>query len=122
MPNCEPSTKRVEALTSTAAASTSRVKRRAFRRSEVTMASARPGAVTADVLDGLIEAVNHPDGEDVVEILGVPVLLGGRPRRRHEGPRPLVAAELHSRLAETCGGPREESRRHRGIHEERLDG
>src|SRR6266542_4126584 len=35
MPNWEPSTKRVEALTRTAAASTSRVKRRALRRSDV---------------------------------------------------------------------------------------
>src|ERR1700693_4221466 len=42
MPNCEPSTRRVEALTRTAAASTSRVKRRLLRRSNVTMASARP--------------------------------------------------------------------------------
>src|SRR3989475_686665 len=42
MPNCEPSTSRVDALTRTAAASTSRVKRRAWPRSLVTIASARP--------------------------------------------------------------------------------
>src|SRR5690606_27870304 len=41
-PNCSPSTKRVEALTRTAAASTSVVKRSAARRSVVTMASLCP--------------------------------------------------------------------------------
>src|SRR5207244_4434331 len=42
MPNCPPSTSRVDALTRTTAASTSRVKRRAWPRSLVTIASARP--------------------------------------------------------------------------------
>src|SRR5712692_5319115 len=42
MPNWPPSTSRVEAFTSTAAASTSRVKRRACSRSLVTIASASP--------------------------------------------------------------------------------
>src|ERR1700675_772697 len=42
MPNCEPSTRRVEALTRTAAASTSRVNRRLFQRSDVTISRASP--------------------------------------------------------------------------------
>jgi len=41
-PNCSPSVKRVEALTMTAAASTSRVNRRAATRSVVQMASVWP--------------------------------------------------------------------------------
>ena len=52
MPNWLPSTSRVEALTSTAAASTSRVKRRARREVAGDDGLGEPGAVAPDVGDG----------------------------------------------------------------------
>ena len=84
-PNSKPSVKRVEALTKTAAESTSAVKRSAAARSpSVTIASARPEPCAAMKRDRLVERVDDLHRQDQVEVLGVPVRLG---RGRRAGQR-----------------------------------
>ena len=83
-PNSPPSTKRVEALTTTAAASTSWVKRRAAARSAVTIASEWPGPVAVHVVDGGVERRHHGDAHLEVEELATPVLVGRRGDRRQQ--------------------------------------
>lgn len=95
--NSEPSTRRVEALTRTAAASTSHVKRRARPMSFVTMDSAKPVPWRRRWATGLVESGDDTDGEDVVEVLGIPVLGGGRLRRGNIAPRLLIAEPRKAR-------------------------
>ena len=59
-PNSSPSTKRVEALTSTAAASTSRVKRSAASQVAGDDGLGVARAEAGDVVDGLVERADHP--------------------------------------------------------------
>ena len=86
-PNCSPSVKRVEALTTTAAASTSEVKRWAAARSPVTMASVWPDAVAGDVVDGPVEVVDDRHAQLQVQELPGEILVGGdaHPHRAHDG-------------------------------------
>src|SRR5262249_4414173 len=60
-------------------------------------------AVTADMLDGLVEIVHDADGQDQVQILLVPVALRRCHRAGHEGLGARAAAHLHARLGEPRG-------------------
>src|SRR5690242_14071077 len=51
------------------------------------------GAVSGNVADGFVHAVDGPDGENRREIFGAPIILRGR-LHRHDLPRRLIAAEL----------------------------
>ena len=80
-PNSSPSTNRVDALTSTAAASTSAVNRSAAAQVARDDGLAVPRAVAGDVVDGGVERRHDPHRELQVEELVRPVVLarGGHP-------------------------------------------
>ncbi len=58
------------------------------------------GAVGVDVLNCLLDAVHHADGDDHVQVLGLPVLLGGFLDVGYFGADRLVAPHRHAVLAE----------------------
>ena len=93
-PNSSPSTKRVEALTSTAAASTSAVNRSAAARSTGDDGLAVARAVAGDVVDGVVERVDHPHRQLEVEELAWPSRRRWPRRRRARAAGRLVADQL----------------------------
>ena len=85
------------------------------------MASEWPGGVAVDVLDGLLDGVDHAHGEDQVEVLRGPVVLVGRRdlEARRGGAGALAAAQLHAAVgqrAEQVG----EQIAPVGVHQQRL--
>ena len=63
------------------------------------------GAVLRDMGHRVLERIHHPDGEDIVQILGRPVLLGGG-RELHvpqDSGRPGTAAQFHMMLLHAGG-------------------
>src|SRR5690606_9254797 len=74
-------------------------------------------AVAGDVVDGLVQAVDHPDRQLQVEELVRPVVLGGgrHPVLAQRGAGRLVADELDT--LEAGGDLGEEAVGHRPVHE-----
>ena len=89
-PSSSPSMNRVEAFTSTAAASTSATNRSAARTSAVTMASEWPEPKRAMCADGAVEVVDHAHGHRR------PQELGGEVGSRRPPPRRARSARTRS--------------------------
>jgi len=84
----------------------------------VTIASRR---VARDEGEGGVERGHHGDAQDEVQVLGVPVRVGGGFQVGDEGAARRVAAELAAARAERGGDPGQELRRDRLVHEQVLD-
>ena len=120
-PNSPPSVNRVDALTRTAAESTSAANRRAAARSLGDDRLGVAGGPAADVLDRLVEVGDDGRGDVEGEVLGRPVLVGGRhhPVVRREG---RVAVDGHAGVLQRGDDPRQELVGDVGVHEQRLGG
>ena len=121
-PNSPPSVKRVEALTMTAAASTSATKRRAAACDPVTIASVWPEECRRMCVDRGVEVGDDGRGDLQAEVLGVPV------RRPWPVRRPSNAANAASPWTVTPAPCRAATTRgtnavgHGLVHEQRLGG
>src|SRR5664280_3541637 len=88
------------------------------------------GAVMVDVVYGLFHSVNDSDVQDVIIVLGVPVLLGGRSELQVLGAccclekmsGGIIDAELNMFLTKLCGYGWQVVRRDRSIDQQRLHG
>ena len=93
----------------------------------MTIASVCPELQVADVLEGLVERVDDPDGEVERQVLGRPVLVGGRHARRPRPGRaravassPWIVTPASASIAER---DRAGTRRRRAcVHQQRLGG
>ena len=121
-PSSPPSLKRVLALTMTAELSTSATNRRAAARSRGEDGLGVARAVPGDVGDGRVDRVDDGDGEDLVEVFGVPVAGLGGDHGRHERPAGVVAAELDPGINEGLRDAGEEAGGGRAVDEQGLDG
>jgi hypothetical protein len=72
--------------------------------------------------DGLLEALDNLDGENVIEVLRIPVTGLGRTGAGDERARARVGTELDTRLLEAGRRRREELRRDASVNEQRLHG
>ncbi|MNE12049.1 hypothetical protein D3C80_1048290 [compost metagenome] len=74
-----------------------------------------------DVLDGLVQAIDHTDRQDRVEVLGVPVGLGGR-FGLDDRPGALAATQFDALLLEAAGHFRQEALGHLLVDQQRFHG
>ena len=119
-PNSSPSTKRVEALTRTAAASTSAVKRSADGEVGRDDGLAVTRAVPGDVGDGVVERVDHLHGQLEVEELVRPVVLPGHAGAGQQPAGRVVGDQLDA--VERTGEVGQERLGDRRVDEDRLRG
>ncbi len=80
------------------------------------------GAVSLDVLEGLVEVCNDADREDEVEVFCAPVVFGGREGVGENLKGVGASAELDALLAESRGEARQEGGGDGAIDEEGFDG
>ncbi len=81
------------------------------------------GSVFVDVCDRLLQGAHHPDGQNVVEILRRPVLLGRRAHRRAEDrPGFLAAPQFHLSTLQARRHGGEKLPRHRLVHQQGFQG
>ena len=78
------------------------------------------GPVPVDMPDGVVDSVDQLDGYDGVEILGLPIILGRRHRRRIDGAHAGVAANLAPLGPQTRQNARQEVRRCRAVDQHRF--
>ena len=77
--------------------------------------------VARDEGEGGVERGHDGDAQDEIQVLGVPVRVGGGLQVGDEGAARRVAAELAAARAERGGDPGQEPRRDRLVHEQVLD-
>ena len=121
-PKTPPSVKRVEALTYTAAESTSRAKRRAAFKSRGDDAFAVVAGIAANVLDGLVHAGNDFHREDIVEKFHRVIVLTGGHGLRQDFAGARTAAQFDV-LFRQPGGDDGQRRFGNGlVHQKRFQG
>ena len=79
------------------------------------------GAVCVDVFDRPLERPDHPDRQDQVKVLGVPVLLGRRFHIGDEFPGRFAAAKFDTPFTQFLRGTGEERSGGIPVDEERFD-
>ena len=79
------------------------------------------GAVAVDVGNGFLHAVHDLDGQDGVQILRVPVRVGGG-LAGDDCPRPFVAAKLHALFSQRFRAPGQERGGNVFMHQQRFRG
>src|SRR5213592_4118489 len=77
--------------------------------------------VARDEGEGGVERGHDGDAQDEIQVLGVPVGVGGGLQVAHDGAARGVAAELAPAGAQRGGDPGQEARRDRLVHEQVLD-
>ena len=78
--------------------------------------------VAGDVGDGVVNRVDHPDGQDQVEVFGIPVGRLDRSGVGNESEGGLIAPQLDPLGAEGLGDDRQEDGRGVSVDQEGLGG
>src|SRR5438874_1271982 len=80
------------------------------------------GAVVRNVIDGALERIDHPYGQDQIQVFRGPILFGRGLRPGHDRPGALATSQLDAGFLELFCRPREEFAGDPLVNEQRLQG